>query len=252
MSLRTVSVIVALLCWAVPSSAQSVSVQFNNGLVTVVAQNAPVRQILAEWARLGGTTFVNADRIPGGPVTLELDNVSERQALDVLLRSVSGYLVAARAVPGSGASSLDRILIVPTSSAPRPASPVFTPPPAAAAVRFPQIQIDQDDPDDDPDEDDADDPDEDQPADVAPDRRIPRPIPPPIPRDFVPPPATGRPMPPQPFQPGPDDDPAPQTGPTAKPNNPFGVQPGSARPGVITPVPRQQPQDRQRQPDPEP
>jgi hypothetical protein len=237
---RISAVVVALLCSAVPAAAQSVRVQFANGRVTVSAQNAPVRQILAEWARLGGTTFVNADRVPGAPVTLELENVTEREALDVLLRSVSGYMVAAREAAG-GPSSFDRILIVPTSNAPRPSSSAaFVPQPMV--MPLPQVDIDPNDPEENP------------PNDVPPqDGPNPRGVRvPPTPRDFVPPTNAGRPMPPQPFQPDPDDGPDGEQNPPAAPNNPFGVQPGSARPGVITPVPQQQPQNRPPQPDPEP
>ncbi len=245
MSFRRLPALVAtVLCWAaLPSSAQSISVQFNDGLVTVTAQNAAVRQILAEWARLGGTTFVNADRVPGGPVTLQLDNVSEREALDVLLRSVSGYMVAARENAGTGASSFDRILILPTSSAPRP-SPSFAPPPLAQPVpEFePEIEFEFD----------PDDFEEDPPGDIAPPepddgRRLnPR-----IRVPFVPPTLDGRPMPPQVFQPDPDDLPD-DSGPVVVPNNPFGVPPGSSRPGVVTPVPEQDRRATPPQPDPEP
>ncbi len=65
-------------------------VEFRDGFVTIDAKNVTVRQILAEWARLGGTRVVNGDRVAGAPVTLHLVNVPERQALEVLLRSVSG------------------------------------------------------------------------------------------------------------------------------------------------------------------
>ena len=233
--------VVVVMTWAMPSAGQSVKVEFSNGLVSVSAQNAPVRQILAEWARVGGTTFVNADRLAGGPVTLQLENVTERQAVDVLLRGVSGYMVAAREVPGAGASSIDRILIVPTSSAPRPASPGFTPPPVAAQP-MPQPQIDIE-----PDEDEQFPP----PNPNAPQDAEDRPANPRVRPPLVPPNVAGRPMPPQPFQPDPADDSDEQPTPTPAPSNPFGVAPGSARPGVITPVP-QQPRERVPQPDPEP
>ena|SRR5688572_8581094 len=255
MSFRTIIAIVAvLLSPALPSAAQTVAaptvrVQFTGGLVTVVAQNASLRQILAEWARLGGTTFVNAERVPATPVTLELQNVTERQALEVLLRSVSGYMVAAREVSGPGASSFDRILIVPTSTAPRPSATVL-PPPVSPVRNLPQqfqigqqVLLDQDDPEENP-------PDDVAPGDSDEERPNPRvrivnPA-----RPFVPPAANGRPLPPQPFQPAPEDDDAEPQRP-APASNPFGVQPGSVRPGVITPVP-QQPQNRQPRPDQEP
>jgi hypothetical protein len=107
---------------------QGVTLQFNAGQVTLSAQNAPVRAILQEWARLGGATIVNGDRVTGPPVTLELTAVPERQALDIVLRSVAGYIVAPRPAGSQGASAFDRIVILPTSTAPR------APAPAAPAV----------------------------------------------------------------------------------------------------------------------
>ena len=60
-------------------------------------KNATLRQILAEWARVGQTKIVNAERVPGGPMTLELTNVPEVEALEILLRSAGGYVLAPRA-----------------------------------------------------------------------------------------------------------------------------------------------------------
>jgi len=42
----------------------------------------------------GQTRIVNVDRLSGPPVSIELTNVPEAQALDTLLRAVSGYLAA--------------------------------------------------------------------------------------------------------------------------------------------------------------
>src|SRR5688572_2505144 len=128
MHLRIFATSAAFVFLAGTASAQGVQLQFNAGQVTLSAQNAPVRAILQEWARLGGATIVNGDRVAGPPVTLELTAVPERQALDILLRSVAGYIVAPRPAGSQGASAFDRIVILPTSSAPR------APVPAAPAV----------------------------------------------------------------------------------------------------------------------
>ena len=93
------------------------------GRVTVTAKNATVGQILAEWAKVGQTKIVNAERVPGGPVTLELKDVPEAEALEVLLRSAGGYVLAPRRMETANASRYDRILILPQSApspAPRP------------------------------------------------------------------------------------------------------------------------------------
>jgi len=105
---------------ALPAFAD-VHLTMHDGRVSIVAKEATVRQILTEWARVGQTKIVNVERVPGSPVTLELDNVTEAQALDVLLRSLSGYITAPRAVGAANLSYYDRIIIMPTLASARPA-----------------------------------------------------------------------------------------------------------------------------------
>src|SRR5712692_5932625 len=126
------AVLFGIATWLVAASTASadVYVAMNNGRVSIVAKDATVRQILTEWARVGQTKVVNVDRIPGGPVTLELTNMPEGQALDVLLKSVSGYMAAPRQTVVAGLSVFDRIIVMPTAAAPRqtmsaPSAPVF-------------------------------------------------------------------------------------------------------------------------------
>lgn len=128
------SALSAVLLLAAPSSvsAEELKLTLNNGLATVIATDVPVSQILQEWARVGKTTVVNADKVTGPPVTVILENVPERQALEVLLRSASGYIVGARQDVMANASAYDRILIMPPSRAPA-APPVSV----SAPPRFP-------------------------------------------------------------------------------------------------------------------
>lgn len=124
-SMRTTLLAVALtLATAAPSLAQSqpLKLDFQNGLVTVEATAVPVRTILTEWGRIGGTKIVGAERISGAPLTVKLVNVAEAKALETILRSVAGYMVAPRHTPGAGPSMYDRILVLATSSAPAAAS----------------------------------------------------------------------------------------------------------------------------------
>jgi hypothetical protein len=114
-----------------------VQLSVRNGRVTIVATNATVRQILAEWARVGQTRIVNAERIPGGPINLQLNDVPEEQALDILLRSVSGYMAAPRPTVVGNLSRYDRILVMPT------AAPARQPLAAAAAPVFQQQSVPQ-------------------------------------------------------------------------------------------------------------
>jgi len=245
MSLRGIVTTAALLlCCALPAAAQGVKLEFHDGRVNISAQNVPLRTILNEWARLGGTKIVNAERVPGGLVTIELNGVPERQALDVLLRSASGYLAGPRQPGAGGPSAFASILILPTSSAPRPSVAPPPPQPFPVAGQFPQVA-----PPPDPDDDPAGDvPPEDDPEDREPPRPGARPR-------VIPPRVNGQPQLPQPFEPEDRGDngegaPAAVQPPAANPGNPFGVPAGSSRPGVITPVPQQQPQ--RTQPDPEP
>ena len=117
-----------------------VSLTIDDGRVTLVANDATLAQIMGEWARVGQTKVINGERLTGPPVTLELNGVPEETALSIILRSASGYLVAPREGNLAHASRFNRILIMPTSSAPRP-SPIqpSSPPPAA----FPQPSFGQ-------------------------------------------------------------------------------------------------------------
>jgi hypothetical protein len=221
--------------------AQSPLLQISAGRVTLHAQNVPVRTILAEWARVGGARIVNGDRVAGAPVTLDLEGVPERQALDIILRGVSGYVVAARELGAPGASMYDRIMILPTSVAPRnptpAAAPVFQPPGGLRPAAPRQVVEDQNG-------DDNGDLNANPGGDGVPlARPVPVPTPMPIPRPpgaapfnptVMPPIVLPDTNPPQTQQP-------PNVG--ATPTNPFGVPAGSSsRPGVITPPAQPVPQ----------
>jgi hypothetical protein len=224
-----------LLVPALPAGAQqSVALQFNAGRVTLVARNAPLRTILAEWARLGGATVVNGERVAGPAVSLELTDVPERQALDIILRGVAGYMLAPRRAGSAGSSTFDRIMILPTSAAPQ------NPPPAvAAAGRRPVVPR----------------PVIARPPEVPPDTVADTEIEDPNEADALSPPGNGNPVPravgppvvrqmpgAEPTEEEPDEA-NPGLTVISTPSNPFGRPPGSsATPGVIAPVPRPQQQ----------
>jgi hypothetical protein len=123
---------------AAPAGAQQLKVSFDNGLVSVDATSAPVRQILNEWAKQGGTKVVGVERITGAPLTIKLIDVPESRALEIILRSVAGYMAAPRA-SGTGASMYDRILVMATSAAPAAAaaSPLTRPTQPTAGMPTP-------------------------------------------------------------------------------------------------------------------
>lgn len=142
---------------AVPARAAELKLEFHAGRVNLIARDVSVRQILAEWAKVGGTQIVNMDRVSAAPLTLQLEGVSERQALEAILRSAAGYLAAPRRPDHPGSSIYDRILVMAVSTPPaasaRPAPPpgfaapreVMTPGPAPApGPLFPPILNDDD------------------------------------------------------------------------------------------------------------
>ena len=241
MKFRVAGLFLAFACVASLAFAQQpLRLSITSGRVTLHAQNVPVRMILDEWARLGGARVINGERITSPPVTLDLENVPERQALDIILRGVSGYMLAARTTGAAGASMYDRIVILPTSVAPRnspPTAPVFNAPqagvPRPALVR-PGIVPGTDD-------DQADDNNDGVP--------LARPVP--IPRPVVGPngvPIGAPVIPPAPVLPDAQQQQVPPPV-TTSPSNPFGLPAGSStRPGVITPAPQPQqgPQAQQR------
>ncbi len=114
---RVCFTLLALLV-ALPAWAQTLRLDIRDGLVTLSADNVPVRQVLDEWAKVGGTRVVGAERIAGPPLTLSLEGVPEAKALDIILRGAAGYMAAARPAPGVGASIYDRILVLATSTPP--------------------------------------------------------------------------------------------------------------------------------------
>jgi hypothetical protein len=116
---RTIALAACTWLALAPAARAEVRVSLRDGRVTIAAKDATVRQILVEWARVGKTKFVNAERIPGGPITLELKNVPEAEALDILLRSLSGYIAAPRLTLASAdASVYDSIVVMPTTAQP--------------------------------------------------------------------------------------------------------------------------------------
>ena len=115
-SIKTVALTVFVWLAVGSYAFADVQLSFRDGHVSIVATDATVGQILAEWAKIGQTTIANVERIPRDRLTIQLENVTESRALDVVLRTVSGYITAPRAVGVPNASRFDRIIIMPTST----------------------------------------------------------------------------------------------------------------------------------------
>lgn len=137
-------VLPALLVLPVRADAGELKLTMQNGLVTLIADDVPLSAVFAEWARIGKTQIVNGDKV-FTPVTLQIVDQPERKVLDILLRSVAGYMVAERPTLLAGASVFDRIMILPTSQAPANIGPLSSPAPVFAPPRPVQPVPDMDD-----------------------------------------------------------------------------------------------------------
>jgi hypothetical protein len=116
-----------------------------NGLVSLVATNASLRDILNEWTRKGGTPFPGAERLTGAPLTVEYPHLPETEVIGSLLRNASGYVIGARQTPSQAASSIEVVYILATSTATSSGSysppPSYVPPPQPTTQGNPDNEI---------------------------------------------------------------------------------------------------------------
>src|SRR5687767_13526642 len=114
--MRPVALLVPMLVAVATGSAvtlcsSDVVVTIRDGRASVTARDAAGSDILEAWSRAGGTTIVNGELLKNARSTLELVDVPEEQALDMILRSAGGYLATRRSAPAAGASSFDRVVV---------------------------------------------------------------------------------------------------------------------------------------------
>jgi len=114
---RLLSGLLVLVFSASPCWAAGLQLSIHDGKVSIDAQDVTIRQILTEWARIGKTRIVNVERLSGGPITIKFDAVPEKQALEIILRAVPGYIAAPRETLVANASVYDTILIMATTTA---------------------------------------------------------------------------------------------------------------------------------------
>lgn len=128
------SIALTVLLAGVPiMAADDLELSFHEGRVTVIATDVSVQTILQEWSRVGRTDFVDADKLTGPPVRLQLVDVPEADALRVLLRQAAGYVAAPRTTPPLEGSRFDRVLVMASSR--RPASSSYAPSPGSSVPR---------------------------------------------------------------------------------------------------------------------
>jgi hypothetical protein len=123
------STAIALLLCSTPAQAQmpGVTLAFNDGTVTIAASDALLSDVLAEWARVGGTEISGAERLPAARVTISLAGVPEAEAIDAVLGSTAGYISALRSDAAPGTSWLRKLQVVVSSGK------------AAASVRLTRV-----------------------------------------------------------------------------------------------------------------
>jgi hypothetical protein len=137
---------------AAPSASRAapgVQLTIRDGKVWLKADRVTAAEILEAWAQVGGTSVVNGERVPGGPMILELNGVPEQEALEVVLRSASGFLAVARTatvadIPPpapSTASRFARIVVLPASAPPAESALRAAVTAPAAAPSVPQFPL---------------------------------------------------------------------------------------------------------------
>jgi hypothetical protein len=121
----------ALVLVASPAAGQAstpgVSLVIRDGKVTLKAEQASLRQILAEWERHGQVKVVGAEKLAGAPVTLTIVDVPEKQALEIVMRGVPGYMAVdrtAEAAAPAGPSRFDRVVVMARATTPVSTAPV--------------------------------------------------------------------------------------------------------------------------------
>jgi hypothetical protein len=115
------------------------------GHVTLIANNVTLREILAEWARRGGTRIVNLEKLAGGPIEypIRFENAAEMDVMQALLRGVAGKAYVPRVLGTPGASRLEIVHLTPVSNASGAlvAAPPATPNPNIPTRGAPEDEI---------------------------------------------------------------------------------------------------------------
>jgi len=137
---KVLLVSLATLCFLALSqtaTAQRLTLRLDDGAVTLHAANVTVDEILARWSKTTGLKVISQNGHGSDvPVTLDLSGVTEREALRLVLRDLSGYIMGEARDPQTGAVRIDRLVILPDSAA-----RAFEVAPPARRVRAPGPQV---------------------------------------------------------------------------------------------------------------
>jgi hypothetical protein len=91
---------------------------FSGGTVSIDADAVPLRAILEEWARVGGTGIDGIDQLPEAVITLHVAGSAEEEVLDALLKGRNGYATVRKKPGEAGASELARIAVFSATTLP--------------------------------------------------------------------------------------------------------------------------------------
>jgi hypothetical protein len=94
--------------------APPVEIAFSAGRVTVSAIDAPVAEVLTEWARKGGAAFAGAEYLGNRRISIRLTNAPEADALQAIVGSAAWFRTEAREI-GGAESAFARIVILPAA-----------------------------------------------------------------------------------------------------------------------------------------
>jgi hypothetical protein len=128
----------------VAAQPRPVHVSFDGGRVTIVATDALLADVLAEWSRVGGALIIGADRLPPVRASVNFTGVDEQTAINAIIGSAAGFVVAARDPSSAGVSMFARLVIVSGSvpaAAPTPTHDVDTNLPEARFSYAPPVVV---------------------------------------------------------------------------------------------------------------
>lgn len=124
-----------------PAAAQEFELSVERGLVTVRANDARLDDLLRRWSEITGLAVVSKGDISGIRLTLELSSVPERQALDLILRGVAGYVIGELRDPSTGLGAIATLIVVGQGTTPGQVAPTFLrqPGPSGQIGREPEL-----------------------------------------------------------------------------------------------------------------
>ena len=114
-----------------------IRLSMDGGRVTVIATDVRLADVLAEWSRIGAMRFVGGEAIGEEAITMHVVDVTEEEAIRLLLRAAAGFVAAPRPPGASGASRYDRVTILARRGTSEPARLTATPPDQGATAAAP-------------------------------------------------------------------------------------------------------------------